>query len=194
MINELKEFLSKYDLLKTHEVEELANSLKIMRVGKNKTIVQQGDICNQCYFVLKGCLRQSVEIDGTDKTIAFYTEEQAVIFFENTLQPKVAQSSLYSLEESVLIIGETENEEETYLKYPTLELITRKMIEEDFGKTQKTLAQFIVSSPEERYLNLLQERPQLIQRVPQYHLASYLGVTAESLSRIRKRILEKKLL
>lgn len=194
MVNELKEFLSKYDLLKTHEVEELANSLKIMRVSKNITIVQQGDICNQCYFVLKGCLRQSVEIDGTDKTIAFYTEEQAVIFFENTLQPKMAQSSLCSLEESVLIIGDAENEEETYLKYPQLELITRKMIEKDFGKTQKTLAQFIVSSPEERYLNLLQERPELIQRVPQYHLASYLGVTAESLSRIRKRILEKKLL
>ena len=64
-------------------------------------------------------------------------------------------------------------------------------MENDFGKQQEALDKFITSSPEERYKNLLETRPDLLQRVPQYHLASYLGVKPESLSRIRKRLTKK---
>jgi hypothetical protein len=65
-------------------------------------------------------------------------------------------------------------------------------MEDDFGEQQEALAKFITSSPEARYKNLLETRPDLIQRVPQYHLASYLGVKPESLSRIRKRIAQNR--
>jgi hypothetical protein len=64
-------------------------------------------------------------------------------------------------------------------------------MENDFGDQQETLSQFITSSPEQRYKTILKSRPDLIQRVPQYYLASYLGVKPESLSRIRKRIAKK---
>jgi CRP-like cAMP-binding protein len=67
------------------------------------------------------------------------------------------------------------------------------MIEADLGKTQNTLAKIIISNPEQRYLNLLDEKPELLQRVPQHIIASYLGVTPESLSRIRKRLIHKQI-
>jgi CRP-like cAMP-binding protein len=84
-----------------------------------------------------------------------------------------------------------EKDKELYSRFPVLAEITRNMIEADFGETQKTLAKYITSSPEERYLNILNERPDLFQRVPQYIIASFLGVTPESLSRIRKRLVKK---
>ncbi|MBL7837761.1 MAG: Crp/Fnr family transcriptional regulator, partial [Bacteroidetes bacterium] len=76
-------------------------------------------------------------------------------------------------------------------KFPALVHITRKMIEADLGKSQVELTKLITSTPEQRYLNLLNDRPQLMQRVPQHIIASYLGITPESLSRIRKRLAKK---
>ena len=66
--------------------------------------------------------------------------------------------------------------------------MTRKMIEESFGNVQDEFATFIASTPEERFKTLLLKRPKLIDRVPQHQLASYLGITPESLSRIKKRL------
>ena len=80
-----------------------------------------------------------------------------------------------------------------YETFPKLEIITRMMMEQDLGKSQDAMANFITSSPEERYLNLQKTRPDLLQRVPQHQLASFLGVTPESLSRIRNRMAKNKI-
>lgn len=90
-----------------------------------------------------------------------------------------------------MLIGEPDKFEELIKEFPKLEQITRAMMEQDFGETQDSFSKFITSTPEERYLNFLKERPGLIQRIPQHQLASYLGITPESLSRIRKRVLKK---
>ena len=73
-------------------------------------------------------------------------------------------------------------------KYPQLEMMIRKMMEINLGELHDQLGEFISSSPEERYKTVLRKRPELIERVPQHQLASYLGITPESLSRIKKRI------
>ena len=78
-----------------------------------------------------------------------------------------------------------------YERFPKLATLTRKMMEEDFGKTQDQFSRFMTSSAEERYVYLLENNPQLLQRVPQHQLASYLGITPESLSRIKNRLYKK---
>ncbi|GAA4318388.1 hypothetical protein [Compostibacter hankyongensis] len=90
------------------------------------------------------------------------------------------------------MVGEFSREQLMYRQFPALEAITRKIIEQDYGKTRENFAVFITSSPEERYIHLLKTKPELVQRVPQHQLASYLGITPESLSRIRKRIATKR--
>lgn len=72
-----------------------------------------------------------------------------------------------------------------------LESMSRMSLQEELNTYQEMLVTYITTNPEERYLNLLKYRPELLHRVPQYQLASYLGVTPESLSRIRKRIFLK---
>lgn len=82
--------------------------------------------------------------------------------------------------------------EEVFKKFPKFETICRIVSEKLIVKSQIDFADFKTSSPEQRYLNLMKERPDLIQRVPQYQLASYLGIKPESLSRLRARIVSKK--
>lgn len=191
MAKELIQFLSKIDAFTPEEVMELASQIAVQEVKKDTVLVHQGKVCRLCFFVLKGCLRQYTLEDGIEKTIAFYTEDQAINFFTSKNNQTPSGSSLATLEDALILVGNPEEEMEMYAKFPKLERIAQAMVEQDFGKTQDAFASFITSSPEQRYLNLLQERPDLIQRVPQRLLASYLGMTPESLSRIRKRIIAK---
>lgn len=189
----LIQFLSKFNELTENQVQELVKLMTVVEIKRNRNIVNEGQVCNLCYFVLKGCLRQYIIQDGMEKTIAIYTENQAVNYYSNQIEQQKSENYLTSIEDSVLLIGNPEKDEEVFNKFPILADITRKMIETDLRKTQNTLAKLITSSPEQRYLNLLAERPELLQRVPQHIIASFLGVTPESLSRIRKRIVQKQI-
>lgn len=88
-------------------------------------------------------------------------------------------------------MGTPELETEMYQKFPHIESLNHALGEAIMAKYVETFAEFKMASPEERYLNLLKTRPDLIQRVPQHQIASYLGIKSESLSRIRKRIILK---
>ncbi len=185
---ELAVFLSQFGVLTPAEVSELSEQMVVSDFVKNTVIVRAGQVCNQCFFVLKGCLRQYMVVDGVDRTIAFYTEGQAVNFYTSTTRQLPCDSFLQSIEDSVVLIGDPQRDALLYEAYPGLTTIVTKMMAEDFGLMQDAFHQFMTSSPEERYRNLLEKRPDLLQRVPQHQLAGYLGITPESLSRIRKRI------
>lgn len=190
--NEMLLFLAKFPVLTSEEINMLAENIPVRSFPKGTILVKEGHICNKCFFVLKGCLRQYLVINGVEKTTQFYTEEQAAVFFTSYTNQLKSESNLACVEDSILIVGDPGAETEMYKTLPKLAQITRMMMEQDYGKTQDTLSYFISSSPEERYLNLLKTRPNLLQRAPQHQLASYLGITPESLSRIRKRILKAK--
>lgn len=185
-------FLSSFNELTENQIQELALSLTVIEVKKNSHIVEAGQSCNSCYFLLKGCLRQYVIQDGVEKTFAIYTENQAANYFTDQGTQSKSESYLTCVEDAILLVGNPESDVEIFAKFPELFEITRKMLEADLCDTQKKLSHFITSSPQQRYLNLMKDRPELLQRVPQHIIASYLGMTPESLSRIRKRIATKK--
>ena len=91
----------------------------------------------------------------------------------------------------MLTVVTPEEERRLFAQFPHFETISRAAVEEELGKTQEQLSSVLLRTPEERYRELLDTRPDLLDRVPQYQLASYLGVTPESLSRIRKRLQTK---
>lgn len=188
----LTEYLSRLDMLSPEDLQAIASQLKTAQYKKGTVLLKEGEVSSTCYFILEGCIRQYCTIDGDEKTTAFYTEEQAVVPFASYAQQQPSTYALVCVEDCTLIEGHPEEEQAMYAKFPVLAALTRRMMEQDFGKTQEDFAAFITSSPEERYLSLLKNRPGLLQRVPQHQLASYIGVTAESLSRIRKRITLKK--
>lgn len=192
MENALHQYISKFPTLSEEEAQQIVENITVRSFNRGTMLLKAGEIYSECYFVLKGCVRQFIIIDGEEKTTAFFTEEQAVAFFSKHAEQKSSKYYLSCVEDSTLIVGDLNAEQEMYEKFPKLAAITRAITEQDYGKTQETLASFITSSPEERYLNLLDTRPELLQRVPQHQIASYLGMTPESLSRIRKRVSGKK--
>nr|WP_294908013.1 Crp/Fnr family transcriptional regulator [uncultured Lacibacter sp.] len=191
MKNILFDFIAKYVSLNDEEKDALLSLDLFHSLKKGTTLLKEGQSSKDSYFVLQGCIRTYYIIDGEEKTTAFYTEMDA--FTPHCVVNKTPSEYFIScVEDSILTISNSDMEVEMNSKFPKFELMCRKLSEQLLAKQQIDFDEFKTSSPEQRYLNLLQKRPDLIQRVPQHQLASYLGIKPQSLSRLRARILEKK--
>lgn len=177
--------------LSTAEKETIAELMIIRTLKKGTLILREGQISTNCYTILEGCIRQYYLIDGEERTTFFYTEGQTIYAQRGSTNKKPAKHYLACVEDTTITLMTQEDENELFRRFPRFERISRIALEEELGNYQEMLANFMMSSPEERYLKLLKNRPDLLDRVPHYQLASYLGVKPESLSRIRKRIMRK---
>jgi CRP-like cAMP-binding protein len=186
----LFDFISKYIDINEDEKNALV-SLDLFRTFKKGSILlKEGEKSKESYFVLKGCIRTYYLVEGDEKTTAFYTEMDAL-----TPPCVITQTPsdyyISCLEDSMILVSNSDMEEEVNAKFPKFDVMCRKFSEELLAKQRIDFDEFKTSSPEQRYLNVLEKRPDLIQRVPQHQLASYLGIQPQSLSRLRARITEK---
>ena len=184
----LIQYMKRFSDLSESELKKLTENVLVAAFKKGTILLHQGDIPDKCYFVLQGCVRQyAVDENGNENTYNFFTEEQSVTIFNQHTTDQTSPYSLGCLEDCTLVVGDLATEQESYDMHPVLETMTRKMMEEDMGTMRDDFSAFISSTPEERYYGLMEKRPDLVDRVPQYQLASYLGIKPESLSRIKKR-------
>lgn len=188
----IAEYIKQWDQMDDELKSFLKEKIAIKTFKKGSILLQEGQISTISYYTIKGCVRKYYLIDGEEKTTGFYTEGQSINSYQSYTQKTPSKHYLSCLEDTTLSIFTLENEKKIYEAYPQFESICRMSAEEQLGEYQEKLARFITSTPEQRYLNILETRPELLGRVPQYHLASYLGMKPESLSRIRKRIAQKK--
>ncbi|WP_079478776.1 Crp/Fnr family transcriptional regulator [Halobacillus salinus] len=182
-------YMKQFSDLSDAELGRIASDVEVARFDKGTHLLHQGDVPDRCFFILKGCIRKfTVDEDGKETTVNFYTEEQSVTIFNQHTSDKTSQYSLSCLEECVLVVGDLSVEQDQYDENPALEAMTRKMIEGSLGEMHDEFATYMSQTPEARFRTLLEKRPGLIDRVPKYQLASYLGITPESFSRIQKRL------
>lgn len=186
----LFDFISKYIAITADEEKALIDLNIFHSVKKGTVLLKEGEKSNNGYFVLKGCINTHYIVDGEEKTTAFYTEMEG--FTPSCVVDKRPSEFFVScVEDSILTISDPGMEEQIFQKFPKFETMCRVLSEELLAKQQIDFDSFKTSSPEQRYLKLLDTRPDLIQRVPQYQLASFLGIRPQSLSRLRARVLEK---
>jgi CRP-like cAMP-binding protein len=191
MENILFDFISKYMTLSDEERNAVL-ALNIFRSVKKGTILlKEEELSYDGYFVLKGCIRSYYIIEGEEKTTAFYTEMEGIVP-HCVINNKPSVYYIACVENSILTISNPEMEAIVFEKFPRFETLCRVLSEQLLAKSQSSLDEFKTSSPEQRYLNLLQTRPDFIKRIPQHQLASFLGITPQSLSRLRARIVDKK--
>lgn len=173
------------------EREEVSKLVTIKAFKKGDFLVKEGQVQTLCYHVIKGCVRQFQIVNGEEKTTFFYTEGDSIRSISSAVKRTPSKFLVQCLEDCVMSFLSIENEHILYKKYPRISEMSRIDSEEKLEEYREQFSNYITSTPEERYLSLLANRPELLDRVPQYHLASYLGVKPESLSRIRKRISQK---
>jgi CRP-like cAMP-binding protein len=170
-------------------VEQLAEAVEPKEYPAGTLLVRQGDVATDCYFVLAGCLRMfSLDEQGNEKTVEFFIELQSVVIYESYTHGRPSPYSLECSETCLLLAGDLRAEQDMHERFPAMQDLIRATLENRIAEGNERYSSFKASSPEQRFLRLLEGRPGLAGRVPQHQLASYLGITPESLSRIKRRL------
>lgn len=156
-------------------------------IASKTVLLREGEISNNIYFIQKGCLRLWFNKDGKDITFQFFFERQPVASIDSFMNQKPSLFTIESLEPStILSIGKVDFER-IINSFPEFKIGFQDFIFQRFRNYAQLFLSRIKDSPQERYEDLIKNHPEIIKRVPQHYIASYLGITPISLSRIRSR-------
>lgn len=188
MENTLVEMMSNFIDLTDIEKQGIIEAFPIKSFPKDFFLLKEGQIPEDAFVIIQGCVRKYYILDGEEVTSEFYTEFQAASDINSMVNKTQSKYYLTCTEDTIVAIMNSEKENELYQKFPRFAEVCRVEMEKMIGTNDEKFLTFKNSTPKERYLNLTKQRPDLINRVPQYQIASYLGIKPETLSRIRKRI------
>lgn len=188
----LYDFLSGHTHLSSDQVTQLVEHLPVRKFRKKERILSEGEICRESIFVQKGLLRSySIDQQGKEHIIQFAPENWLIS----------DRSSIYFNEGAMFFIDAIEDTEgimlphhffrEAVEKYPSLAEFNEQLLQKHIRSLQFRINQLLGATAEERYLSFIELYPDLLLRVPQWMIASYLGITPESLSRVRKELAKR---
>jgi len=169
----------------------LATVLTFKQVKAKTELVSYDRRTDELFFLLKGCIRKYYVKDGEQITIYLLTENNFIGAFDSFITGTKSKETVECLEPCELLVLKKSDLDSLYKEIPLMNEFVRKILEQMLIQFHQALSSFILNNPEERYTKLLTQNPEILQRVPQHMLATYLGITATSLSRIRKRIFDK---
>ncbi|MBB6501018.1 Crp/Fnr family transcriptional regulator [Pedobacter cryoconitis] len=174
--------------------ELFSSCLKKLKVPAKTTLLQEGEIAKRIFFIEKGCIRVLFNHDGRDLTLQFFFENETVASMESFKKGAPSLMGMETIEPCTLWFI---SKHDLDLLLPELEKVSglrNKFTEYLFERMflyMRHFFSFIKDSPLERYQNLIQEKPIVIQRVPQHYIASYLGISSVHLSRIKSQLVRK---
>ncbi|WP_323789382.1 Crp/Fnr family transcriptional regulator [Psychroserpens sp.] len=158
-----------------------------VKFKKGDTILKANDRVDHQYYILEGCLR-SYHIDklGKEHTIQFGIKDWWISDYTAFFSASKAIMTIEVIQNAIMYRISNEDKEKLYLKIPKIETFFRKKLERAFAAFQKRILSNLSQTATERYLNFIETYPNIEKSIKNYHIASYLGITTESLSRIRK--------
>ncbi|KAB1064748.1 Crp/Fnr family transcriptional regulator [Salibacter halophilus] len=190
MFQKLHSLVEQFVSLTDSEKKEFENAFIYREVPRNFTLVHESEIADELYFINSGLLRLYYNKDGEHITAYIFREHLFSTCFQSFLEGAPGNQNLESMEDCELLVLKKDKLEELYERIPKINILVRKIAEQRFINAQRILSSFILESPEQRYKKFAQHNSDLFLRIPHHIIASYLGITPVSLSRIRKRLIE----
>ena len=162
------------------------------KLRKKQFLLHEGEVCKHIGFVNSGCLRQyTIDSKGAEHIIQFAIADWWVSDLNSFLSGKPATENIDALDDSEVLLLEKSARDELLNACPKMEKFFRILIEANHVATHQRIADSLSTTAEERYLNFIKTYPKIFEQVPQNQIASYLGITPQSLSRIRKELTQK---
>lgn len=173
------------------EIEAISKRFEIRHIKKKTNLLAAGCIAREVYFIINGCMRLYYEKEGEDISAYFFTEGMFAGAYDSFTSRQPSRHSIETLEDCDVLALSYGDSQDLYSEVPRMNEFVRKVLEERFISLHELYTSLIMDSPEERYLNLLKHRPDLLNRIPQHQIATFLGITKVSLSRIKNRVAKK---
>lgn len=162
-------------------------------IRKRQFLLQEGEVCRHIAFVTSGCLRAyTVDHKGEEHVIQFAIEDWWISDLHSYLTGTPGTYTIDALQDSRVLLLEKDGRDRLLEAVPRMEKFFRLLQEANYVATHRRIQETLSASAEERYLTFLATYPALAEKVPQQHIASYLGITPQSLSRIRKDLAQKR--
>jgi CRP-like cAMP-binding protein len=187
-MNQLIETIKTYIDLSADEAILIRSLFTEMRLEAGAYFLEEGKVCRHVAFINRGLMRYFINDDGEERTMYFNKENEFASYYPSFLSHLPSDKYIQALEPTELFVISYENLQHFYNKVSGGQKFGRLGIEQVFLSTMKQLGSFYTDAPEKRYREFLMSYPDLAQRIPQYYIASYVGIKPQSLSRIRKRI------
>ncbi|WP_234974650.1 Crp/Fnr family transcriptional regulator [Tenacibaculum agarivorans] len=175
--------------LNSNDLEFITKKFVLIHVKKGELLIQQGEEVTSQFYVVDGCLRTyQLEESGKESTIQFAIQDWWISDYIALWTPQKSVLNVACIKEANLLKISAEDLEQIYNTIPEVESFFRKKLEKAFVRQEKRILSILTKSAKERYLDFLHTYPNIEKHLKNYHIASYLGITTESLSRIRKEI------
>lgn len=192
MYEAILEHIAKYTTLSDNEQLAFTKMLDYKAVPKKTTLLRPGEICRFEGYIVKGCVRvYAMNENGCEVTLCFAVEDWWVCDIDSFYEQKPSNFFMETLEETELLVFTREAKEKLLRTVPKFERLFRNLVQRNLCALQNRLVGTILKPATERYLDFIEMYPSLSLRVPQYYIASFLGVSPEFISTIRKRLSTK---
>jgi CRP-like cAMP-binding protein len=189
MFAELKKFFNDYVPLPDSELEDIVSKFKKKKIKKNEFVLMQGEICKDLIFVQQGCLRLYYLQDDIEVSVWFALKHSSAIEIFSFISETPTSNYLQAIEDSEVLYLPKSELNKLYESHPKMQEMMRKFWEDVILHLLDRFTALQRDSADKRYLDLL-NKPELLQTIPQKYLASFIGVTPTSLSRIKKNIIK----
>lgn len=168
--------------------EKYGHLFKEMIIPAKTILLHEGDVSKNAYFIKEGCLRLWFSNKGKDVTFQFFFENEGVSSIESFRSGEPSLFTIESVEPSVIYMISKKSFGKIFMDDPESNAYVNEIIYKRLSHYSRLFMSYIKYTPEERYKELLKNSPHIIKRIPQHYIASYLGITSVSLSRIRNRV------
>lgn len=192
MFENINNYVQKCTLVSEDEIQAFNALLEHRKVPKKTMLLHEGDICNFEAFIIKGCIRSYyIDEHGAEVTLQFAIEDWWVSDIASFHEHRPSDFFIETLEDCELLVLTPETKEQALQQVPKLERMFRLMVQKNLAVLQNRFFKTVTATAQEKYLAFIEQYPTIPQRVAQHYIASYLGISAEFLSKVRTKLARK---